>query len=84
MICRSNEERQKLIHFLREKNIQAVFHYIPLHQSPMGQKFGKNTCLPVTEDIAARLVRLPMFYSLTDEEQEFIIDNVISFYSNVN
>jgi len=62
MICRSNEERQKLIHFLREKNIQAVFHYIPLHQSPMGQKFGKNIGLPVTEDIAARLVRLPMFY----------------------
>ncbi len=80
MICSSNKERQKLINFLREKNIQAVFHYIPLHQSPMGQKFSKNNYLPVTEDIAARLVRLPMFYDLTKEEQSFVIKEIISFY----
>jgi len=82
MICRSNAERNNLIHFLRENNIQAVFHYIPLHQSPMGQKLGKNYSLPITQDIAARLVRLPMFYTLTEEEQAFITENILLFFEN--
>jgi len=81
LICRSNQERDQLIMFLRQNNIQAVFHYIPLHQSPMGQKLGKNMTLPVTEAIARRLIRLPMFYALTAAQQEFIIERVISFYT---
>lgn len=81
MICSSNEERKKLISFLQERNIQAVFHYIPLHQSTMGKKWGNSVSLPVTEDMSARLVRLPIFYSLTDEEQNLVIDKVMSFYS---
>jgi dTDP-4-amino-4,6-dideoxygalactose transaminase len=82
LICRSNEERNTLIHFLQNKNIQAVFHYIPLHQSPMGQKWGKDSSLPITEYIAARLVRLPMFYALTEEEQTFIIKTIFSFFES--
>ncbi|MDM8569738.1 DegT/DnrJ/EryC1/StrS family aminotransferase [Thiotrichales bacterium HSG1] len=81
LICRSNEERKRLISFLQEKNIQAVFHYIPLHQSPMGKKWGDSISLPITEDMSARLVRLPIFYSLTDKEQNLIINEVISFYT---
>jgi len=84
MICRSNNERNQLIHFLRQRNIQAVFHYIPLHQSPMGQKWGKNISLPVTENIAARLIRLPMFYTLTMMEQTFIIECIFSFFKRGN
>lgn len=70
----SEEKRNSLIDKLKNAGIQAVFHYIPLHTSPMGAKFGYGEGdLPITESISGRLLRLPFYTDLTKEEQEFII-----------
>ncbi len=67
--------RQALIGHLRARGIGAVFHYLPLHLSDMGMRFGgKPGDCPVTEDISDRLVRLPFFNELTEEEQALVIE----------
>lgn len=66
--------RTAFIDDMRKNGIATVFHYIPLHRSPAGKKFGRSHGeLPVTEDLADRLVRLPLWVGL--EEQ---IDDVIA------
>ncbi|GAP13458.1 TDP-4-keto-6-deoxy-D-glucose transaminase [Longilinea arvoryzae] len=74
------DSRQRFIAHLRERQILSVFHYLPLHLSVMGQKFGgqPGDC-PVTEDVSDRLVRLPFFYSLAENEQNQVIEAVLSF-----
>jgi len=69
-----------LIAHLRERGILAVFHYLPLHLSDMGRRFGgrEGQC-PVTEDVADRLLRLPFYTGLSDSEQADVIDAVLSF-----
>ncbi len=81
MIMPSHEDRQAMIAHLKSENIQAVFHYLPLHLSEMGAKLGaKAGDCPVTTDISDRLIRLPFFNELTEAEQERIADAVRSFY----
>lgn len=72
--------RQELIAHLRRAGILSVFHYLPLHLSIMGRKFGgaEGDC-SVTEDISDRLLRLPFYFSLTEEEQQTVIDEVCRF-----
>ncbi len=73
-------ERQALIEHLKQLGILSVFHYLPLHLSTMGQKLGgKMGDCPVTEDVSDRLVRLPFYNSLTDEDQDRVIAGVESF-----
>jgi dTDP-4-amino-4,6-dideoxygalactose transaminase len=80
MLLPSLQSRQGLIAYLREKGILSVFHYLPLHISDMGRQFGgKPGDCPVTEDISDRLVRLPFYYSLTQSEQQEIIEAVMDF-----
>lgn len=76
----SLEKRQALISHLKTRGILSVFHYLPLHLSDMGRQFGgkKGDC-PVTEDISDRLLRLPFFNALTDEELDYIIASIYSF-----
>jgi dTDP-4-amino-4,6-dideoxygalactose transaminase len=71
------ERRTALIDHLRAEGIQAVFHYVPLHSSPMGKKFGGRECL-VTESVSDRIVRLPFHTCLTDDDQSRVIDAVRS------
>ena len=80
-VVMSSPARQKaLIAHLAERGISAVFHYQPLHLSPMGQGFGgKAGACPVTEATSACLLRLPLFNVLTDEEQDRIIAAVCAF-----
>ena len=68
-------ERDEVLRGLREAGIEASFHFVPLHSSPYAQRqYGyRPTDLPVTEEIAQRLVRLPIYPNLTPEEQERII-----------
>ena len=70
----SLDTRERLRAYLKQRGILAVFHYLPLHLSDMGREFGgrEGDC-PVTEDISDRLLRLPFFYSLTDDEQAEVI-----------
>ncbi len=71
IICNSLEERTGLIHFLRENGIQAVFHYVPLHSSPAGLRLGRaHGDMSITDTFADRVLRLPVFYEMTDDEVE--------------
>lgn len=80
--CKDLEERTELINFLREREIQAVFHYVPLHSAPAGLKFGyfhgEDVCTTAESD---RLVRLPMYYGMSSEDRKRVIDAVKEFYS---
>ena len=74
-------ERSALIAYLREHDIAAVFHYIPLHTAPAGQKFGRFSGEDVyTTKESERLLRLPMYYRLDRKDQEKVIDCVKAFY----
>ena len=76
----SREMRDRFIQHLREREIYAVFHYVPLHSSPMGQKLGgKVARCPVAEDVSGRLVRLPFFTDLDRENQLRILSSVQEF-----
>jgi len=80
LVLPSPEDRDLLLSRLRARGILAVFHYLPLHLSAMGRTFGgrPGDC-PVTEDVSDRLVRLPFFFSLSQEEQSDVIDAVTEF-----
>ena len=75
--------RTDLIAYLKERNIDAVFHYVPLHSSPVGKTYGyKDGDLPVTEDVSSRLVRLPMYVSLTNDDVDRVIAAIVGFFKN--
>ena len=75
------DERTRLISFLKQNGVGAVFHYIPLHSAPAGQKFGRfHGEDKYTTKESDRLLRLPMYYGRTDEDIEKVIDSVIKFY----
>ena len=77
LMLKDEKTRNSLMDYLRSKGILAVFHYIPLHLSPMGKKLGyKKGDFPITEDLSNRLLRLPMFYSLTKAEQDYIVRKI--------
>ncbi len=73
-------ERQAMIDHLKSFGIYSVFHYLPLHLSDMGRQFGGQVgdC-PVTEDISDRLLRLPFYNSLTEDELALIVEKVKAF-----
>jgi dTDP-4-amino-4,6-dideoxygalactose transaminase len=80
LILPSLECRQALIAHLKEQGILSVFHYIPLHLSTMGMKFGVREC-PVTENLSSRLLRLPFYNDLTEGEQAQIISSMKEFFA---
>jgi dTDP-4-amino-4,6-dideoxygalactose transaminase len=72
--------RQRFIQYLRDRDIYSVFHYLPLHLSDMGQRYGgKPGDCPVTEDTSDRLVRLPFHNALSNTEQELAIEAILEF-----
>ena len=79
LLMPSLEARTAILAHLRERRILAVFHYLPLHLSEMGRRMGGQPGqYPVTEDVSDRLVRLPLFYQLTDADQTRVIDALMS------
>lgn len=79
--CKDLQERTALISFLKKNDIMAVFHYVPLHSAPAGYKYGRfNGTDEYTTKESERLVRLPMYYGLTDEDQKKVIEKVYEFY----
>ena len=80
--CRDLEERTALIRHLKANDILAVFHYIPLHSAPAGKKFGRFDGADVyTTAESERLVRLPMYYGLTEADRNKVIAKVLEFYA---
>ena len=79
--CRDLEERTGLIAFLKERGVSAVFHYVPLHSSPAGQRYGRFSGEDVcTTSGSDRLVRLPLYYGLSEEDRSSVIVAVKEFY----
>ena len=74
--------RTEFIKFLKAKGVMAVFHYLPLHLSDMGRKFGGfEGEFPVTEKISDQLVRLPFYFDLDPGSQEKVIEAILEFKS---
>jgi dTDP-4-amino-4,6-dideoxygalactose transaminase len=80
LLLPSLRQRQDLIDHLQMRNIMSVFHYLPLHLSTMGRRFGgrPGDC-PITEDVSDRLVRLPFYNTLTESDQARIIEAILEF-----
>ena len=75
------EERTKLLTHLKSNGIGAVFHYVPLHSAPAGHKFGRFYGEDIyTTKESERLVRLPLFYGITEEQTGYVIDKIKEFY----
>lgn len=67
-------KRQDVLAGLKAAGVGAVFHYVPLHTAPAAQKFARiSGTLAKTEDLAARLIRLPLYYGLTRDDQEYVV-----------
>lgn len=80
MLLPTAQARTGLLEHLKQHQIRATFHYVPLHSSPMGERFGaKASDCPVAEDISTRLIRLPFFNDITREQLERVVDAVRSF-----
>lgn len=79
--CKDLSERTELISFLKENDILAVFHYIPLHSAPAGEKFGRFSGEDIyTTAESNRLVRLPLYYDLDEKDCDMVINKVKEFY----
>jgi dTDP-4-amino-4,6-dideoxygalactose transaminase len=82
LLTPSGGYRERLIRHLAQRGIPATFHYLPLHLSDMGRRYGARAgdC-PVTEDVSERILRLPIFFDLSDPEQTQVIEEVQAFSS---
>jgi dTDP-4-amino-4,6-dideoxygalactose transaminase len=80
LLLPSLAERQALIEHLNARGVNGVFHYLPLHLSTFGQRFGGRAgdC-PVTEDVSERLLRLPFHNQMTEADQEYVVAAVTEF-----
>jgi TDP-4-keto-6-deoxy-D-glucose transaminase len=75
------DERTEFISYMKENGVGCVFHYIPLHSAPAGLKYGRfNGEDKYTTKESERLARLPLYYNLTEEDQEKVIDTIYKFY----
>ena len=81
--CKDLETRQNFIKFMKENDILCVFHYVPLHSAPAGEKFGRfNGKDEHTTADSDRLVRLPMYYNIDECDLEKVINKVLEFFSS--
>ena len=79
--CRDLDTRSRYISFMRDNDILCVFHYVPLHSAPAGLKFGRfDGRDEVTTTESDRLVRLPLYYKLSVEDQNKVIDKTLEFF----
>lgn len=80
LLLPSHEERQALMAHLRQRSVHAVFHYVPLHTSPMGRTLGgKDGDCPITEDTSERLLRLPLYNGFAEAQQMEVVSALLEF-----
>jgi len=82
LICRNGNERNQLIEHLKQNNINAVFHYICLHDSPYYIDKHDGREMPNAKIYENCLVRLPLWVNMTDKEVNCVIQKVLEFYKN--
>ena len=79
ILAPTRDDRKRWLSGLDARGINAVFHYVPLHSAPAGRRFGRTVGeLAVTDDIASRLIRLPLHFALSDADQQLVIEAVHS------
>lgn len=79
--CKDLDERTRFIRYMKDNGILCVFHYIPLHSAPAGLKFGRFNGKDLYTTVESnRLVRLPMYYGLTKEDRQSVINNTLKFF----
>ncbi len=83
LVFQRGAQRAAYISHMREHGILTPFHYVALHRSPMGQKFHDGRSLPMAEHLTDCLVRLPLFFNITDAEVETIIGRTVEFISGL-
>jgi len=75
--------RSKLIAHLKAKGIHPVFHYVPLHSSPAGRQYGREgSTMQVTDDLSERLLRLPLFYEMSERDIARVCAAISDFFAN--
>ncbi len=81
IVLDSVETRTRLIKHLGRRGIHAVFHYVPLHSSPAGLRYGRAaSAMNVTNDLSERLLRLPLHYEMEDEDVAYVIIAIYEFF----
>ena len=80
IICKYENERQELINYLKTKGITAVFHYLPLQESHFYKNKHDGRILENSDRYSNCLLRLPLFYELSDKEQNYIINEIINYF----
>jgi dTDP-4-amino-4,6-dideoxygalactose transaminase len=69
------QTRTRVLAELKSEGIGGLFHYVPLHSAPAGERFGRaHGALTVTDDLSARLIRLPMFYEMTEHDVDRVCE----------
>jgi dTDP-4-amino-4,6-dideoxygalactose transaminase len=79
LVFRSGEQRTRYIAHMGERGILTPFHYVALHRSPMGRRFHDGQPLPMSDQLTECLVRLPLFFNLTDAQVDEVIDRTLEF-----
>lgn len=76
-------QRRRFIHQMKTEGITAPFHYVALHRSPMGEQFHDGRTLPNTDRLSSCLVRMPLYFNLSDIEQSTVIDATLRFFRTI-
>jgi dTDP-4-amino-4,6-dideoxygalactose transaminase len=83
IITKSLKQRVQLSDFLRDRDISTVFHYVPLHSSPAGALYGKAYGkMEVTDRVSDCLLRLPLYFEMTEDDVQSVVDGINDFYEN--
>ena len=81
ILLKDKNARNALLEYLNHRGIAATFHYIPLHSAPLGKEYGyKEGDLPITEEYAGRLLRLPLHCNVTDDDVRLICQTITDFF----
>lgn len=84
LLMRSGEERSKFIEYMKSQGVMSVFHYVPLHSSPAGRHFGEFSGDDLhTTACSERLVRLPLYFGITDDEIAYVIQSAKRYLSTL-
>lgn len=82
LLAANADERTRLLEHLNDNGVEAVFHYVPLHSSPAGKRYGKvSGSMENTDSISARIVRLPIWSDISSEDMKYVVDTIEKFYS---
>jgi dTDP-4-amino-4,6-dideoxygalactose transaminase len=83
IVFRTGDQRDRFIAHMKAHDIIAPFHYVALHLSPMGRRYHEERPLPVSERLTACLVRLPLYFNMTDREQDEVIGRAQEFIRGI-